>query len=70
MEPPPSEPVAAATIPAPTAAAEPPEEPPGVRAGFHGLRVTPFAAVAVHGQIISSGTLVMPMGIAPASRSR
>ena len=36
----------------------------------HGLRVTPFAALAVHGQIVSSGTLVIPIGIAPAARSR
>ncbi len=69
-EPPPSEPVAHGTIPDATAAAEPPDEPPGVRVGSQGLRVTPFAAVAVHGKIISSGTLVMPIGIAPAARSR
>src|SRR5205807_9789228 len=70
IEPPPSEPVAAGTIPEATAAAEPPEEPPVVRVGSQGLRVTPFASVAVHGKIISSGTLVIPIGIAPAARSR
>src|SRR6202035_1071745 len=69
IDPPPSEAVAAATIPAATADAEPPEEPPGVRAGFHGLRVTPLASVAVQGKIISSGTFVIPIGIAPAARS-
>ena len=60
----------AGTIPDATAAAEPPDEPPGVRVGSQGLRVTPFASVAVHGKIVSSGTLVMPIGIAPAARSR
>jgi hypothetical protein len=57
-------------MPDATAAADPPDDPPVVRAGFHGFRVTPLAAVAVQGQIISSGTLVTPNGIAPALRSR
>ena len=70
IEPPPSEPVAHGTIPAATAAAEPPEDPPGVRVGSHGLRVIPFASLAVQGKIISSGTFVMPIGIAPAARRR
>src|SRR5438270_12664757 len=69
-DPPPSEPVAPATIPAATAAADPPEEPPVVRSGFHGLRVTPVASLAVQGKIISSGTFVIPIGMAPAARSR
>src|ERR1700759_4482313 len=66
IEPPPSPAVAAATIPAATAAAGPPDAPPGVRVGSQGLRVTPLATLAVHGKIISSGALVMPTGIAPA----
>ncbi len=70
IDPPPSEPVAHGTMPAATAAAEPPEEPPGVRAESQGLRVTPLAALAVHGKIISSGTFVIPIGIAPAARRR
>ena len=70
IDPPPSDPVAHGTMPAATAAAEPPEEPPGVRVGSHGLRVMPLAALAVHGKIISSGTFVIPIGIAPAARSR
>ena len=70
IEPPPSEPVAAGTRPAATAAPEPPDEPPGVRVGSQGLRVMPFASVAVHGKIVSSGTFVIPIGIAPAARSR
>jgi hypothetical protein len=41
IEPIPSLPCASGTMPAATAAAEPPDEPPGVRSRFHGLRVTP-----------------------------
>ena len=70
IEPPPSEPVAAGTRPAATAAPDPPDEPPGVRVGSQGLRVMPLASVAVHGKIVSSGTFVIPIGIAPAARSR
>ena len=36
-----SEPVAKALVPADSDAALPPDEPPGVNSGFHGLRVTP-----------------------------
>ena len=43
IEPAPSEPSAAGTMPAATAAAEPPLEPPGVCSGFQGLRVIPYA---------------------------
>ncbi len=70
IEPPPSDPVAHGTIPAATAAAEPPDEPPGVRLRSQGLRVIPVASLAVQGKIISSGTLVIPIGTAPAARSR
>ena len=35
----------------------------------HGLRVAPNASDSVNGQIVSSGTCVLPMTIAPASRS-
>ena len=38
-EPPPSLPTARGPTPAATAAPEPALEPPGVRSGFHGLRV-------------------------------
>ncbi len=41
IEPAPSEALRDATSPAATAAALPPLEPPGVRPGSHGLRVTP-----------------------------
>ena len=41
IEPPVSEPSAHGASPPATAAAEPPEEPPGTRVGSHGLRVGP-----------------------------
>ena len=41
IEPPVSVPVAAGTRRAATAAAEPPEDPPGTRVGSHGLRTGP-----------------------------
>ena len=41
IEPPPSVACASGTMPAATAAAEPPLEPPGARSWRHGLRVTP-----------------------------
>ena len=70
VEPPPSEAVANGTMPAATAAAEPPLDPPGVRDGFHGLRVTPHAGVAVMQVEPNSGAAVLPIGTAPAARSR
>jgi hypothetical protein len=42
MDPAPSFPCATGTMPEATAAADPPEEPPAVRARFQGLRVTPY----------------------------
>ena len=56
-------PSAAGTIPQPTAAAEPEEEPPGVCSGLCGLRVLPGVKVA------SSVVTVLPMMTAPARRS-
>ena len=41
MEPPPSLALAAGTMPEATAAAAPPEDPPGLWSGFQGLRVGP-----------------------------
>ena len=41
IDPPPSPAEAIGTSPAATAARDPPLDPPGVRCGFHGLRVTP-----------------------------
>src|SRR5262245_27793978 len=70
VEPPPSLAVAAGTRPAATAAALPPLDPPGVRAGFQGLRATPNALVLVKLSVPNSGAAVLPSGTAPAARSR
>ena len=43
IDPPMSEPVAIADVPEASEAAVPPDEPPGVNFGFHGLRVTPHS---------------------------
>src|SRR5688500_12751986 len=62
IDPRPSFPTANGTMPAATAAALPPEEPPGVRSGFHGLRVIPQApSVVAHSPI--SGNRVLPTTI-------
>src|SRR6185437_17136209 len=70
IEPMPSDPSAAPTRPAATAAALPPLDPPGARWRSHGLRVTPKVADSVNGQIVSSGTFVLPITTAPAARRR
>ena len=70
VDPPPSLAVQNGTIPAATAAADPPLEPPGVRIGSHGLRVVPHAFVCVKQVIPNSGAAVLPTGTAPAARRR
>ena len=70
IDPAPSEPSATPHSPAAAAAPEPPLDPPGVSWVFHGLREAPNETVSVNGQIVSSGTFVFPMMIAPASRRR
>src|SRR6516165_8326338 len=55
IEPPMSLPCATATIPAATAAADPPLEPPGERLRSHGLRVGPYAKGSVVAEDASSG---------------
>src|SRR2546422_519435 len=47
IEPPPSVPSASGPQPLATPTAAPPLEPPGVSAGFHGLRVTPKSGFSV-----------------------
>ena len=54
----------------PTAAADPPLDPPGVRARSQGLRVIPHAFVFVKLSVPNSGAAVLPIGIAPAARMR
>ena len=70
IEPPPSLPWAAGTIPEATAAAEPPLEPPAERSRFQGLRVGPKRLGSVVAEAPSSGVFVRPMKISPAARSR
>ncbi len=57
------EPSASGIIPAATAAAEPLDEPPGVRPGSWGFTVGPGRKYAI------SVLTVLPSGIAPARRS-
>src|SRR2546430_2225058 len=70
IEPPPSLAEPAAARPAATADAEPPLEPPAERSGFQGFLVFPNASDSVQGKVASSGRLVLPITIAPASRRR
>ena len=70
IDPAPSLACASETMPEATAAALPPDEPPGVRVVSHGFRAGPKRCGSVTGRIPSSGTLVLPTMMAPASRSR
>src|SRR5215213_6162532 len=69
-EPPVSEPSAIGTIPDATAAADPPDDPPGTRSGAIGFRVGPYALFSVEEPIANSSMFVFPNGTAPASRRR
>src|SRR6187399_1945080 len=70
IDPPVSDPSASGTIPAATAAAEPPLEPPGMRSTAQGLRVGPKAEFSVDEPIANSSQLVLPMKTAPAASRR
>nr|WP_206060613.1 hypothetical protein [Nonomuraea basaltis] len=70
IDPPPSLAVASATIPAATAAAEPPLDPPAEYAGSYGFRVGPNATGSVVIVLPNSGVFVRPSTTNPASRSR
>ena len=65
-----SVPSAYSTSPAATAAAEPPEEPPGTRPSAAGFSVGPNAEVSVVVPIPNSSMLVLPGIVAPASFRR
>jgi IstB-like ATP binding protein len=69
-EPPASVRVAIGTIPAATAAAEPPLEPPGDQSTAHGFRVGPKTRLSVCPSKANSGTLALPSTMAPAALSR
>ncbi len=68
MEPAISVPCPIAQIPAATADAAPPEEPPGVRLLLRGFRVWPCSELRVNQRIEKAGVLVRPTMIAPALR--
>src|SRR5665811_1635662 len=70
IDPPVSEPKAPRADPTATAAAEPPEEPPGTVSVFHGLRVGPYAEFSVDDPMANSSRLVLPTITAPASLRR
>src|SRR5205085_2367741 len=66
IEPPPSLAWAIGTRPAATAAAEPPLEPPVLRAVSQGLRAGPKSFGSVVGRMPYSGVLVLPTTTSPA----
>ena len=68
MEPPVSVPSAKGASKAPTAAAEPPEDPPGIRPRSHGLAVRRNAECSVEPPIANSSRLVLPKIGVPAAR--
>ena len=70
MLPPKSLPVPSHTWPAASAAAVPPEEPPGVKRVFHGLRVTPNTALSVWPPAANSGMFDLPTTSAPHASRR
>src|SRR5689334_9317170 len=70
IEPPPSLAVTRASTPLAIAAAEPPLDPPGVRARSHGEHVNPCTKFLVRTIWPNSGVLVFPTTIAPAAFSR
>src|SRR5580704_5216416 len=67
MDPPVSVPSEAMHSSAATAAAEPPDEPPGIRVMSHGLCVGPNAEFSVELPIANSSMLHRPKTIAPAA---
>ncbi len=69
-EPPPSVPSVSGAMPSATAAALPPDEPPDVRVGSHGLPVTPVRGASVTPFQPSSGVVVLPTSTPPCSRTR
>src|SRR5688572_6112616 len=70
IEPPVSDPSEADASPAATAAADPPEDPPGTRDGSQGLRVGKNPEFSVDEPIANSSRFVFPMSVAPAARRR
>src|SRR5439155_7348275 len=69
-DPPVSVPSAHTASPAATAAADPPEDPPGTRPRSHGFRTGPKAEFSFEDPMANSSQLVLPIRTAPASWSR
>ncbi len=69
MDPPVSDPKDARAMPEATAAAEPPEEPPGTLSKSRGFLVIKKAEFSVEEPMANSSILALPKNIAPASRS-
>ncbi len=65
-----SEPKASGANPAATAAALPPDDPPGTLVGSWGLRVGPKAEFSVELPMANSSRLVLPTTTAPAAARR
>src|SRR5918993_4266288 len=61
--PPVAEPIAPRHAPAATAAAEPPELPPGIRLGFHGLRAGGLIVPAANSCVVVFPTITAPPSI-------
>ena len=70
IEPPVSVPVAAGSRRAATAAAEPPDEPPGTRVGSQGLCTGPKAEFSLAEPIANSSQLSLPRVTVPAAARR
>ena len=70
IDPPVSEPSAAIARSAATAAADPPDDPPGTRSRSQGLRTGWKAEFSFDDPIANSSMLALPRNTAPASRSR
>src|SRR5688500_18114942 len=70
IEPPVSEPRASGAKPAATAAALPPDEPPGTLVGSCGLRVGPNAEFSVELPIANWSRFDLPIATAPAAARR
>ncbi len=64
-----SEPVQIGIMSQASATADPPEDPPQVRAVSKGLRVAPYTSLTVLAPAPNSGVLVLPSAIAPARLS-
>src|SRR5215212_11992959 len=69
-EPPVSEPRAARTTPDATAAAEPPELPPGTRVTSQGFFTVPYAEFSFDEPMANSSMFALPITTAPAAFRR